>query len=221
MRDRIVRYARRLEGLSTTELARGAEKLLSRERRYTAALIAHLAEISRRKGYLELGYKSLFDYCVRRLHLGKNSVWNRTQVANVSRRFPQVLEHLAEGKLSLSSLGVLARHLNEDNVEGLLAQAEGKTKDEVKEIVAAFDQPAFLTTRLLRHRMSRPGLRQSRRSDPHRAGSTPPVGSPTLPCQDTTYGTSRRCLVRNAGSPSETSGRVHDQTKAGAPPGIS
>jgi hypothetical protein len=50
---------------------------------------------------------------------------------------------------------------------------------------------------LLRHRMSRPGLRQSHRSDPHCAGSTAPVGSASLPCQDTTYGTSRTAPVRN------------------------
>ena len=137
MRDRIDRYARRLEALSIPELSRGAEKLLWRERRHTAALIVHLAEISRRKGHLELGYKSLFDYCVIRLRLGKGAVWNRTQVAGVSRRFPQILEHLVEGKSSLSSLGVLAAHLSEENVDGLLEQAEGKTKEEVKEIVAA------------------------------------------------------------------------------------
>ncbi len=39
MRDRIVHYARRLEGLSTAELSRGAKKLVSIERRRTAALI--------------------------------------------------------------------------------------------------------------------------------------------------------------------------------------
>ncbi len=137
MRDRIDRYARRLEGLSIPELSQGAEKLLSVQRRHTAALIVHLAEISRRKGHLELGYKSLFEYCVIRLRLGKGAVWNRTQIAGISRRFPQILEHLAEGKSSLSSLGVLAAHLSEENVEGLLEQAEGKTKEEVKEIVAA------------------------------------------------------------------------------------
>ena len=136
MRDTIARYARRLEALSTAELARGAEKLVSIERRHTAALIAHLAEISSRNGHLELGFKSLFEYCEIRLRLGKGSVWNRTQVANVSRRFPQVLESLAAGKVSLSSLGVLATHLSEDNVETLLEEAEGKTKEEVKEIVA-------------------------------------------------------------------------------------
>ncbi len=137
MRDRIVRYAHRLESLSISELSRGAENLVSRERRYTAALIAHLAEISRRKGHLELGFKNLFEYCRIHLGLGKGSVWSRTQLANVSRRFPQVLEHLVEGKASLSSLGVLAAHLSEENVEKLLEQAEGKTKEEVKEIVAA------------------------------------------------------------------------------------
>ncbi len=135
MRDKIVRYAHRLESLSITELSRGAEKLVSRERRYTAALIAHLAEISRRKGHLELGFKNLFEYCRIHLGLGKGSVWSRTQVANVSRRFPQVLAYLVEGKVSLSSLGVLATHLSEENVDGLLEQAEGKTKEEVKEIV--------------------------------------------------------------------------------------
>ncbi len=61
MRDKIVRYAHQLESLSIAELSQGAKKLVLRERRYTAALIAHLAEISRRKGYLKLGYKSLFD----------------------------------------------------------------------------------------------------------------------------------------------------------------
>ncbi len=58
MRDEFVRYAHRLESLSISELSQGAEKLVSSERRYTAALIAHLAEISRRKGHLELGFKS-------------------------------------------------------------------------------------------------------------------------------------------------------------------
>ena len=55
MRDKIDLYARRLEGLSTAELSREAENLLLRERRITAVIIAHLAEISRRKGHLELG----------------------------------------------------------------------------------------------------------------------------------------------------------------------
>ena len=104
MRERIEEYARGLEGLSLDELSRSAEKLASRERRHTAALIAHLAEISRRKGHLELGFKSLFAYCREILHLSEGAAWRRMQVASVSRRFPRVLTRLAEGKVSLSSL---------------------------------------------------------------------------------------------------------------------
>ena len=89
-------------------------------------------------GYYACGcFKSLFEYCRSHLGLGEGAVWNRTQAARVSRRFPQVLEFLVEGKVCLSSLGVLAPHLSEENVDGLLAQAAGKTKEEVKEIVAA------------------------------------------------------------------------------------
>jgi len=50
MRERIERYARRLEGLSLEELSRSAERLVSLKRRSDAELIAHLAEISRRRG---------------------------------------------------------------------------------------------------------------------------------------------------------------------------
>ncbi len=88
-------------------------------------------------GHLELGYQSLFCYCVEHLHLGESSAWKRTQVAGVAGRFPQVLEHLAQGKVNLSVLSILAKHLSEENVERLLTAAAGKTTRAAKEIVAA------------------------------------------------------------------------------------
>ena len=104
MRDNIESYARRFEGLSIEELSESAEKLVSRQRRNDAELIAHLVEISRRRGHLELGYRSLFEYCQERLRLGDGgTVWRRTQVARRAREFPQVLEHLAQGRVNLLS----------------------------------------------------------------------------------------------------------------------
>ncbi len=44
MKEKIERYTRKLEGLSTEELSRSAEKLVSLQRRNDAALIAHLAD---------------------------------------------------------------------------------------------------------------------------------------------------------------------------------
>lgn len=134
---RIDAYFAKLKVLSTSELARSAEELVTSERQHVALLIAHLAEFSERKIHLELGYKNLFDYCVRHLLLSEGSVWMRIQVANVSSRFPQILEALAEGKISLSVAGLLASRLTEENVEELLSRSEGKTKREAEELLAS------------------------------------------------------------------------------------
>src|SRR2546428_14164624 len=83
---KIEAYFERLAKLSTRELDQEAEKCVLSEQRSVASLIAHLSEISKRKGHLELGYKDLFDYCVRRLGLSEGSVYLRLQVAGGARR---------------------------------------------------------------------------------------------------------------------------------------
>ena len=100
--------------------------------------------MSRRKGHLECGYKNLFDYCVRRLQLSEGSVALRIQVANVSRRFPQLLIALAENRLSLTVAGLLAPVLTESNVERLLGDCAGMTKREAEEcLVTLQPKPVF------------------------------------------------------------------------------
>ena len=132
------------EGLSTKELDRSAEKLVRAEKRNVALVIAHIAEMSRRKGYLERGYKNLFEYATRRLNLSEGSVARRIQVANVSRRFPQILVVLAENRISLTVAGLLAPVLTEGNVEKLLSDCGGMTKREAEEYLGALrPKPVF------------------------------------------------------------------------------
>ena len=87
MVNEIKAYFETLEGLSAEELSESVEKLVRTEKRNVALVIAHIAEMSRRKAELACGYKNLFDYCVKKLHLSEGSVALRLQVANVS-RFP-------------------------------------------------------------------------------------------------------------------------------------
>ena len=96
MLNKFKAYFKTLEGLTTEALTHSTEKLVRAEKRNVAFLIAHIAEISRRKAELECGYKNVFEYSVRRLNLSEGSVALRLQVANVSRRFPQLLVSLAE-----------------------------------------------------------------------------------------------------------------------------
>ncbi len=145
MIDKFKTYFETLESLSTEELDRSVEKLVRAENRSTALVIAHLAEMSRRKGALERGYKNLFDYAVRRLNLSEGSVALRLQVANVSRRFPQLLVALAENRMSLTVAGLLAPHLTEDNVEKLVSECSGMTKREAEEhLVTLRPKPVFI-----------------------------------------------------------------------------
>ena len=112
-------YFVKLERLSSAELDRSAEKLVVAENGNIAKLIAHIAEMSARKVALELGYKNLFDYCIRRLNLSEGAVPARIHVANVSRRFPQLLVALAENRISLTVASLLAAHVSENNVDKL------------------------------------------------------------------------------------------------------
>ena len=145
MLEKLANYFETLEDLSTEELDRSAEKLVRAEKRNVALVIAHIAEMSRRKGYLECGFKNLFEYCTRRLNLSEGSVARRIQVANVSRRFPQILAALAENRMSLTVAGLLAPVLTESNVEKLLSDCAGMSKREVEEyLVALRPKPVFM-----------------------------------------------------------------------------
>ena len=155
MLERFKNYFGKLERLSDCELDRSAEKLVCAEKQNVAKLIAHIAEMSRRKVTLELGYKSTFHYCVERLHLSEGSVASRIHVANVSIRFPQLLVALAENRISLTVAGLLAPHLSEDNVDTLLADCAGMTKKAALEYLVRIEpKPVFEPS--IRRRPARP-----------------------------------------------------------------
>jgi hypothetical protein len=137
-------YFVKLKRLSSAELDRSAEKLVVAENGNIAKLIAHIAEMSARKGALELGYKNLYDYCVRRLNLSEGAVPARIHVANVSRRFPQLLVALAETRISLTVASLLAAHVSEDNVDKLISDCAGMTRKGTEEyLVTLRPKPVF------------------------------------------------------------------------------
>jgi len=78
MKEKIAVYFDALERFSTEELDRSAKDLVIREKKNLACVIAHLAEISKRKAHLECGYKNLFEYCVRRLNLSEGISLSRS-----------------------------------------------------------------------------------------------------------------------------------------------
>jgi hypothetical protein len=125
-----------LRRLSDDELVARVKDLAARERVATSALIAHLAELDTRDIHLREGYGSLFAYCRDALSLSEHEAYNRIEVARAARRFPVILEMLAEGTVSLTRVRLLAPHLTPESHRSVLASARGKRKIEVEEIVA-------------------------------------------------------------------------------------
>jgi len=101
-----------------------------------ACLVAHLAELDRRCLHLARGFPSQFTYCTEALHLSEHAAYRRIEAARAARKFPQILDRLANGSIHLTGIGLLASHLTEDNHEQLLNAARHKTRREIEEIVA-------------------------------------------------------------------------------------
>src|SRR5262245_26175475 len=114
-------------GLSDPELRRRVASLAGQEREATAELVGHLAELDARKLYLAEGYGSLFAYCTEALRLSENATYNRIEAARLSRRFPVILDRLADGSLNLSTARLLAPHLRPDNFDSVVAKAQGRS----------------------------------------------------------------------------------------------
>ena len=184
MLERFKNYFGKLERLSDGELDRSAEQLVCAEKQNVAKLIAHIAEMSRRKVAFELGYKSTFHYCVERLHLSEGSVASRIHVANVSIRFPQLLVALAENRISLTVAGLLAPHLSDGNVDTLLADCAGMTKKAALEYLVRIEpKPVFEPS--IRRRPARPvpvepGPAETPREEATPSPATPPRRELTL-----------------------------------------
>jgi hypothetical protein len=116
-------------------LARVAD-LVGRSRRVEAELVAHLAEVDSRRLYLREACPSMHAYATERLHLSDAEAFFRIRVARLSRRFPIVLAMLADGRLHLSGIALLAPHLREEDGEAWLARAAFRSKREIEHLVA-------------------------------------------------------------------------------------
>ena len=99
--------------LSNGELLERLETMSSSERLLGAAIVEHLCEVEARGLHLDIGFGSLFQYCTKQLGFSEDVAYKRVKVAQAGAARPRILEHLETGELSLSSVAVIASHLDE------------------------------------------------------------------------------------------------------------
>jgi len=129
--------AHSLKDLDDTQLLASLDDKTHHARTLIAELLAHLAEVDERRLYLTLGYPSLFQFCLSRLRFSEDEAGKRIQAARVARRHPEIFDLLARGHLTLTAVTLLAPHLDDSNRSLLLTAAEGKSKRELEELLAA------------------------------------------------------------------------------------
>jgi hypothetical protein len=125
-----------LTHLDDEALLRGFFSLLACDRRTTARLLAHIAEIDARHLYLRAGFESMQAYCVRELHLSTDAAAKRLQVARLARQLPVLFEAIADGRLHQFGVRLLAPRLNAQNVHELIADAANRTGPEIELMLA-------------------------------------------------------------------------------------
>jgi len=124
-------------GLSDHELLARIGVLAGSEREATVELVAHLAALDTRPAlYAAQGFRSLFSYCTQALRLSEDATCNRIEAARACRDFPVILEALASGAMSLTSVRLLRRHLTAENHQAVLARAGGRSLREIEALVA-------------------------------------------------------------------------------------
>ncbi|MFL5263751.1 MAG: hypothetical protein ACJ79R_10165 [Anaeromyxobacteraceae bacterium] len=123
--------------LDATALAQRLVALAGHERELQVEFLLHLGEFDARRSWAEAGYPSLWDWCLRVLHLREGAAGRRIAAMRVLRTFPVLAGALRDGRLCLSTAALLAPVLNGENCAAVVDRAAFLKKAEVEHLVAS------------------------------------------------------------------------------------
>jgi hypothetical protein len=105
-----------LAHLSDRELLAKTRELVGRSNQLFAALLAHLAEVDARGLHRTRACASLYTYCIYELRLSEDAAARRAGAAKLVKRFPSLINAIANGELHLTGLLMLGPHRTHDNI---------------------------------------------------------------------------------------------------------
>jgi len=134
-----------LTHLADSKLSQDLRTGVGEDRATLALRLAQIAEFDRRRLYLP-AYPSMYQFCLNELKYSEDEACRRICVAREAQRFPQILAAIADGRLSLTTVCMLATHLLPETAQELLDAAAGSTKDQVAHLLARrFPKPDLPT----------------------------------------------------------------------------
>ena len=125
-----------LSHLADDTLLRDGSAHIARNRWGLADALAHIAEIDARELYLPLGYASMSAFCRGAWRLSDDVAGKYIHAARAARRSPALFVAVAEGRLELCGVLLLAPRLSPENAEELISAATHKTRVEIEQLLA-------------------------------------------------------------------------------------
>jgi len=112
------------------------DRLLRAEYPHEADVLSYVAVVDSRQLYRAAGYPSTPQFLIARWNVCRSSTFRRQRAARAARRFPILFEALADGRLNLTAVALLAKHFTAKNVDELIAVATRKTCEDVEQLIA-------------------------------------------------------------------------------------
>src|SRR3989339_2002464 len=113
-----------IKNYSDKELLFQTKNLIKKEQQLLSVILAHLEEIERRKLYSDLGYKSLFDYCLKELNYSEQQAWRRINSMRVIKKLPELKHNVDDGTLSLSNVNLASSLFKDAKINSREKQLE-------------------------------------------------------------------------------------------------
>ncbi|MEI8346203.1 MAG: hypothetical protein WCG27_01960 [Pseudomonadota bacterium] len=106
-----------IKKLTNKQLLAQTELAVKKEKELTSIVLKHLLEIEHRRLFCELGYSSLFAYCVFHLKYSESETKIRITAMRFMRGSPMIEKAIADGKVTLTTASLLGGHCQRQKKE--------------------------------------------------------------------------------------------------------
>src|SRR5256885_1373291 len=126
----------KLTDLSDAQLLDSLKTICAQGRVLLARLLAHLGEVEERRLHLQAAFPSMHQFCLVRLCMSEGEACRRIAAARIARRFPDLLDRIERGELTLSTVVLISEQLTPETYDEIVGAVIGKSKLDVQEILA-------------------------------------------------------------------------------------
>lgn len=152
---RILSLHENVKQLSDKVLLDQTNYLAEHERGVTILVLRHIREVEVRRLFVELGYSSMYAYCIKHLKYSESKTMSRLASARLMTELPEIEKQIEAGTLNVTNLSkvqsfvraekAVQHELSKDEKLSLISECHDKSTREVaKELIQKSHQPALL-----------------------------------------------------------------------------